>query len=278
MATGEGPNWDATEAAARAEGDLSFADRPAAVQVAMERMYRNDGTFSSLSALFVDQSPGDTPSSVEIYIRQPDTVRTAAYPNTDGIGAPSEIVVGEGSTVTMYAPQANTYTKLGRVLSSRLMDLPSVPLSVVQKEYSGTTIYAGAFGGPAPVLADMMIHPASLLTSPFFTNKRIGGVETGALDGRAVWVMSGTQAPHAATLGSLGDGWRMWVDKRTGIVLRLEYYSSTSLLGAVELRNLEIDGPPSSGESWLAAWVLPEGARFVASPIAYNRLAQSRGS
>jgi hypothetical protein len=203
MNSSGGPNWNTTEASARAAGDLSFSDRPAPVQAVMERMYRNDGAYSRLSALFVDESPGDTPSSVQVYIAQPDEVRTASYSNADANGTPSEIVVGEGSSVTMYAPSANAYTRLGRVVSERMMDLPDVPLSVVQKEHSGSTIYSGAFGGPAPVLADMMIHPASLVTSPFFTNKSIDGVVTGTLSGRAVWVVDGTQVPGSAPLGSL---------------------------------------------------------------------------
>lgn len=274
---GSGPTWAGTEAAAKAERHLAYGGRPVDVQAVMRLMYRNDNTYSHLSALFVDAAPGDSPSSVLIDIRQPDMVRTAAYSGLNGSGAPAEITLGEQGDLIFYSPAAGAYTRLGRVVSGKLMDLTAVPLSVVQKDHSGTSIYAGAFGGTAPVLADMLIHPASLLASPFFTNKHIVQAEAGTLDELPVWVLRGTQAPGAPLLGALGDSWRMWVDKRTGIVLRLEYYSDAALIGTAEFRDLSIDGSaaPSGALASLVTWSLPASAHLVPDLIEYNRLVNS---
>jgi hypothetical protein len=272
------PSWAKTGAQLKAEGQLTYADRPVDVQAIMRHMYLNDAHYRTLSGLFVDRSPGDVPSSLRVYIQQPDAVHTASYANVNGTGTPTELYKGEGQVVTLYAPSRNVYTNFARLLSNRIMDLASVPLGVVQKEHSGTTLYSGGFAGVVPVLADMYLHPASLLLSPFFANKDVESQGKSLIAGRSAWKLHGKQVPGASQLGGLGDAWTMWVDVQSGIILHLDYYSGSTLIGWAGLQHLQIDGSaataPNTTRSGASSWAIPSGAHLIKDPADYDKLAQ----
>jgi len=260
------PFYAATDAELRSEGDLSYADRPADVQAVMRKMYANDSRYARLSALFVDHEPLLAPGSIRIAIQQPDTVRTVAYENDEATGIPSEQMIGDGNAAKLYSPKANVYTSITRSISLvTLPPLATLPLSVVEREDGGTTIYGVATGGRS-TLADMFIHPAMLITAPFFTNKTVAVLGKTTRAGRTVWELQGTQVPTAPVLSRLGDGWRAWVDTDTGIVLRVEYDRGAMLIGWAELRDVNIDGhgqPPDAATVAVAASSIPSGTQQV---------------
>lgn len=267
------PSYAATDAELRSEGDLSYADRPTDVQAIMQRMYGNDARYSALSALFVDHEPLLAPGSIRIAIQQPGTVHTAAYENDAATGTPSEQMIGEDNTAKLYSPTANVYTSITRSSSAvALPALATLPLSVVEREDGGTTIYGMVAGGES-TLADMFMHPAMLITGPFFTNKTVSVLGQSTFAGRMAWQLQGTQIPTAPVLSRLGDSWRMWVDTETGIVLRIEYDRGGTLIGWAELRDVNIDGhgaPPDAATAALATSSIPSSALQV-DLDAYNR-------
>lgn len=267
------PFYAATDAELRSEGDLSYADRPADVQAVMQRMYGNDTRYSTLSALFVDHEPLLAPGSIRIAIQQPGTVHTAAYENDEATGTPSEQMIGDSNAATLYSPTANVYTAITR--PSGVVTLPplaTLPLSVVEREDGGTTIYGMVSGGRS-TLADMFIHPAMLITAPLFTNKSVSVLGQLTFAGRTAWELQGTQIPTAPVLSRLGDSWRMWVDTETGVVLRIEYDRGGTLIGWAELRDVNVDGhgqPPDAAAAALTTSSIPSGAQQV-DLDAYNR-------
>lgn len=268
------PFYATTDAELRREGDISYADRSPAVQAIMQRMYGADSRYSALSALFVDHEPAIAPGSIRIAIQQPNMVRTAAYANDEASGTPIEQMIGQGTAAKLYSPGANIYTSIVRISSAvTLPPLATLPISVAEREDSGTTIYGMAAGGRS-TLVDNFVHPAMLITGPFFTNKNITVIGQSTFAGRAAWELGGTQIPTAPVLSRLGDGWRMWVDTQTGMVLRVEYDRGATLIGWAELRDVNIDGhgwPPNTATAALLALSIPPGARYV-DLDAYDRL------
>lgn len=257
---------------ARCEGQLSYNQRPAEVRAVMQRMYGNDAAYRTLTALFVDHTPADPVASIRIQIQQPNVLRAAIYTNDTGSGTPAQMLIDQGSQVESYLPAANVYMR-SRVRSSaipcKLPPLASVPLAESTGDCSSIVIQSPA--STITDIANMFVHPASLLTSPFFNNKQVVLKRTTTFQGRLAYELQAVQSPLAPPLGALGDGWRMWVDTKTGIVLRLNYYSGTTLIGWGELRNVNIDGIgprlDAAGTS-LARWTLPADAQRV-DPQAY---------
>lgn len=271
-----------TMAQVRSEGHQAYSERPADVQVVMQRMYGNDSHYHRLSALFVDHAPGDRPGSLQIDIQEPDLVHTAAYGDDEGAGPAQEILVGQGDYAHLYSPAANAYTTIGRPVPAPYPPLASVPLGFLQRIDSRATIIGSRFSGAKTGLAEMYVHPSVLITGAFFTNKDVTIVGRPTLAGRSTWELRGHQVPKAPVLRTLGDGWRMWVDAQTGIVLRLEYYTGSSLIGWAEMRNVVIDGngqgasgTTAAALSWLRAWSLPTDAREL-DYGAYNDLAPAK--
>lgn len=267
------PFYAQSEAEAQRQGLLSYRDRPAEIQAVMQRMWLNDSRYQALTALFVDHEPMLPDSSLRVEVQQPNVVRVAVFDNDRGAGPAREQVVGEGDHFQIYAPQANAYATMPRLTSQpTLMPLASVPLSVMPREENGTSIFSTAASAS---LADLFIHPAGLITSPFFANKVVTIERQGAFAGRSAWELRGEQIPTAPVLSRLGDRWHMWVDTQTGIVLRIEYYRGTDLMGWAELQDLTIDGAGGTAVSGTAAsvnWAVPNGARHV-DIEEYRRLA-----
>lgn len=246
-ATGARANVGANNSGAEAQtqqefqqqGQKAFADRSPDVQQVLQRMYSNTGTYRSMSALFIGKAPGLTPGSMWIHITQPDYVRTDAYYSLDGSGNPVEETQNTGGKTTVLAPGRNAYAVISDA-NSTLPPISEVPLSEVEAYYGPTSIEG--MGAGQSELANDVIHPAGLVTSPFFTDKAISVVGTDNLQGRPVWVLSATQIAGTHVATSLGDGWRMWVDKGTGIIVRLDYLSGSQLIGSIALQRLVIDG------------------------------------
>lgn len=262
--------WASSAAAAKRDGWSSYSDRPATIRAVMDRMYNNDSSYHSLSALVVDHSPLDRPGSVRVVIRQPDFARTAAYDNDTGTGTPSEIYSVDKTQITYYSPVRNVYIATPNHVSPPLPPLASLPLTVGARDFGNTQIDGTAVGGSRGPLVDMLIHPASLLTSTLFADKEVTLDADGSLQGRNAWVLEGVKAPDASSLGALGDRWQMWVDRQTGIVLRLDFYTGNTLIGSAELQQLNIDGSSSPASSTtgdavatLENWTLPENATQV---------------
>lgn len=145
--------------------------------------------------------------------------------------------------------------------------LASVPLGFIERIDSRTTILGSRFGGAKSGLMEMYVHPSVLITGPIFTNKQVSVVGQPTLGGRATWELWGEQIPTAPVLRGLGNAWRMWVDMQTGIVLRLEYYSGSNLIGWGEMRNVVIDGVGQRASGTIApslnslrTWSLPADA------------------
>ncbi|MGH2441754.1 MAG: hypothetical protein ACRDFX_01150, partial [Chloroflexota bacterium] len=136
----------------------------------------------------------------------------------------------------------------------------------VQTDYSATAI--SGIGATQSIAANDFTHPAAFLTSPFFTDKRVEVTGNVIFDGRTSWVLSGEQIAGVPVVPSLGDGWRIWVDKQTGIILRREYTRGGSSIGWEEFQHVAIDG---AGEPHvLAPLLLPPGTPAI-DPIAYAR-------
>ncbi|MGH2443714.1 MAG: hypothetical protein ACRDFX_11220, partial [Chloroflexota bacterium] len=158
------PGEAASEARLRAQGLLTYNDRPAAVRAVLDRMYDNDSRYHRLSALFVDHAPFDAVGSIRIEIaQQPATVRTAAYTTDNGLGLPVEETSGDYVSTLIYAPRVNAYLRNPHPSPTRLLPLADLPLALPQIELGPTTIFG--FVATQAVLADQFIHPAGLMTS-----------------------------------------------------------------------------------------------------------------
>lgn len=238
----------------------------------MQRMYNNDSHYQSLVGLFVAHPPGGAGASVWIDLQQPDQVHALVYANDSANGEPMEIFQAQSTQVTSYLPGANFYMVAGRHIDTAAPPLATVPLGMVEAIDSGITVGAHA---PAALLADRYVHPSVLITSPFFTSKAVSLAAETTFGGRPCWELRGLQAPTSTVPSRLGDGWRMWVDKQTGIVLRLEYCSGSDLIGWAEFRNLSVDGAGQSRiqdpPAQLTDFSLPGGSRQV-DQGAYMRL------
>jgi hypothetical protein len=243
-------------------------DRGLQLQQLMNRMYDNNGRYRTLSALFVDRSPGDTAASLRVFIQQPDVVRTAGYTSVDGAGASYEETAGKGADVTVVSPSSNTETHL-RQTQQALPSLSTVPLSVMPLVASYTKIQ-GIASGKISWLADMFVHPATFITTPFFADKDVRIEGTTTIEGRSAWFLTARTNPLADANSTLGDGWQGWVDQQTGILLRLDYYSGSTLLGSAEVRDLNIDGQGTAGNNLLPNIGVAARAKDV-SPRAYGR-------
>lgn len=272
-ATADGPGSDlyyqGTEEEFAREGQVPFSGRPAVVQVVFQRMYANNGHYHSFSGLFVSQEPGGFHGSQWVNITQPSYIRTQAFASLTGTGAVIEETQGQGGNTTIYAPSANAYTENSHPASTKLPPLESVPLSVVEVDYGPTNV--DGMIALQSVLANAMLHPACLVTSPFFTNKQITLEDQTSFGNRPAWVLHGTQIAGTPVATDLGDSWRMWVDKASGIILRIEYYSGSTMIGWAEFQNVSIDG--SGSEHQIPPLQLPGSAQRL-DPDAYgNRVA-----
>jgi hypothetical protein len=265
------PFYAKSQSEAKQEGQLSFIDRPAAVRSVMERMWNNDSLYRTLSATFVDHEPQlPHPGALRIELQQPDGMRVAAFDNDAAVGTPLETVQADGDQLRLYAPGANVATSMARLVSSanaasRLPPIATAPLSVVAHEDSGSSLYSSF---PLGTLADQFIHPAELITSLMFTNKAVKVVGEVVIDGRPAWELDGTQIPTATRI-PMGDSWQMWVDKQTGVVLRLEFYSAGQLIGWAALTRLVVDHPGDSTVQAADLWTIPANARVV-DPAGYR--------
>lgn len=277
---GDAPYWAASDAQMAAHGHLGFGHRPADVQRVMQHMYGNGGRYRSISALFVSQMPMARDGCLRIVIQQPAAVRTAAYDNSLGLGVPAEITIGQGGTYSMYSPALNQYVVISQRSQSQLPPLDTIPLSVVVPDASPTTIQGSVLEGGRSVWADMFLHPAALITSSFFGAMQFSAAGTRDIAGRSAWELDGTLAPNADPNDGGGpgfrvDGMKLWVDRQTGIVLRLEFHAQGNLLGWAELQQVRIDGegtPPDSTMTALASGVLPASATPVANYHAFANL------
>jgi len=253
---GDQPYWSQTAAYFRDHGHKGLGDRAPELQGIMQRMYASDSSYTSLSATFVDHTPGSMPGSINIEIQQPDSVYTTAFNNDSATGTPDEITSGQGFGLTVYSPAANVYT----TVAQNHVDLPplgSVPISVVPQIQSMTTI-VGYVAGPRAWEADMFIHPAKFVTSAIFAEKDITVQANVIYEGRKAWMLDGQLDPAVdvtAHHNPLGDEWRAWIDQQTGLILRLQYYHKSSLAGWAELRKVVIDG---NGVTF--GWTLPANA------------------
>jgi hypothetical protein len=231
---------DSAIAQAIAEGHQAYAMRSAAVQDVIRHMYDNEGSYRAFSALVVDRAPGDQPSSLRVAIQQPDVVKAALFNDLAGSGSPVDIATASAGVVTEWDPAGHVYAQSGTLDQRQsLPDVANAPLGTVQDSSGGTPIRLSF--GTVDVLANMMIHPTALVTSPFFTSKMIS-VGEGRYANRSVWVLHGRQVSQASPLGGLGDGWTMSVDKETGIVLRIEYFNGNAQIGDVSMTEVTIDG------------------------------------
>lgn len=257
------PYWHASSLEAQREGQVAFASRPADIQAIMQQMYASDSRYRSFSGLFVDRSPGDQPGSIRIMIQQPATVRTATYNNLTGTGSPRELTAGDPTGTTFYAPGINTsiHEQSGR-LAAHLPPLSSVPLSVVAGVGSVTTLddFSDSAGSS---VATMYLHPSELITSPFFTNKTVSVEGSATYENRPVWSLLGRQVPGAPQLGSLGNGWRMLVDKRTGLILRVEYLSDMTVSAYAEFKDVTIDGAGAHDVAAPPSFSVPSNAKHI---------------
>jgi len=265
-----------TDKIARSQGWLGFSDRSQNVQGILRRMY-GDPQFKGMSALFVDHTPGKQSGSLRISIRPPGDVSTVAYANDLGTGTLLQVTAASGNEVKIYAVEPHAYTILDRALNQQVSPLESLPLSMSERVHDGTTLYGSVFDQGVSVMADMLLHPASLITSTFFKNKDVALVNQTKFGGRSAWELEGHQVPTATSLGSLGDNWRMWVDTQTGMVLRLEYYSGLKMVGWGELRNLQIDGQgnvPVGSALASPDWSIPNDAQYVRDSVAFAGMAR----
>ena len=264
------PYWAGAAAQAQREGHMAYADRSANIQAIMQQMYTSDSRYHTLSALFVDKAPGDQHGSLRVEIRQPDVVRSAVYTSMDGSGIPTEVSFGQasqtGGFTTFFNLPKNIYmTMPDGIVDPHLENLNDVPLGVVASIGSATPI-EDLTDGTASSVANMCLHPSLLITSPFFTNKQVTVAGTEKYEGRPAWVLRGQQVPGAISLGVLGDGWRMWVDKQTGLVLALQYYSGPSIAGSALFTNITVDGAGAHDTAAPPLLVVPSNARRVDGP------------
>lgn len=261
---------ESTAAWAKSVGYLAYADRPVDIQAIMQRMYNNDSRYSAFSALFVSHEPGVPAGSLRIAIQQPGLVRTDVFDNDTGTGTPREQIRGQGGQIQLYNPLAGVTTTIPRWAGEQqLPPLSTVPLTVEEAVYGGTTIH-GNPGNATVSLADSFVHPASFITDPIFCDKQVSVVGRTTFAGRSAWKLRGDKVPSTPSLGRQGDGWQMWVDVQTGIILRLEYYAGGNMIGWAEMRGVTIDGvrPGGAGPTPLS---LPVNVRNV-SPLTYKRL------
>lgn len=259
VASDTGPYYQATEQQFIAQGQLTYADRPSRVQAVLRRMYDNNSSYKSFSVLFTSHEPGEPAGSVWIDITQPSFVRTDAYANATGAGSPVEETSGSASSTTVANLQAGVYTTDSHAAPPPLPPLADVHLSDVPVDYSATDITGMA--SPAATLANVAVHPSQLVVSPFFTDKTITVLAETGFGGRAAWLLEGTQIPGTPVATVLGDRWRMWVDKQTGMILRIEYYSGGALIGWAEMQNVSVDGVGAYHD--LAPLSLPTSSRYV---------------
>jgi len=222
------------------EGQIPYSGRAQAVQAPLNRMYDNDSHYHTLSAFFVSHEPGRPPGSEWINITQPSYVRTEAFSNTTGSGTPIEETQGQDGTTTVCGPGAAVCTENSHPTTPTLLPLSEVPLSIVEVDFGPTDV--DGMTATQSILANDFIHPAALVTSPFVTDKSIALDSSASFDGRPAWLLTGSQVPGAPVATDLGDSWRMWVDKASGIILRLEYYSGSTMLGWADFQVLSIDG------------------------------------
>jgi hypothetical protein len=265
---GSDPQFAATEQEFQQEGQLAYADRPADVRAVMDTMYDNNSRYRSFSGLLVNHEPVTAAGSVWVNITQPGYVRTDAFSSTTGVGTPTEQTDGHDGTTTNYSPRANGYVVSSRPSPQPLQPLSAVPLSVVQVDYSATAI--SALAASQSIVANDFTHPAAFLTSPFFTDKKVVVSGNAVFDGRPCWILDGTQVTGTPIVPQLGDRWRVWVDKQTGIMLRREYYSGATMIGWAEFENVAIDGQGPAHQ--LPPLKMAAGARAM-DPSSYGRMA-----
>lgn len=234
------PYYEQTQQEFAKEGQVAYSQRIPSVQAALSRMYDNDGHYHAFSGLFVSYEPGRVPASELISVTQPSYIRTRAFADASGAGSVIEETETQGGKTIVYSPGADKYTVNSHPVVGALPPLSQVPLSVVEA-YSGPTQVDGMAAAQS-ILANAFLHPATLVTSSFVTDKAISVDDAATFNGRAAWVLSGMQIAGTPVAQSLGDSWRMWVDKATGIILRLEYYSGATMLGWAEFRDVAVDG------------------------------------
>lgn len=264
------PYWSKANIVATGEGHIGFSDRPKSVQAILQAMYASDTRYQSFSGLFVDATPGSHQGSIRIAIDQPRTVTTAVYSSVDGSGRPVEVTRTNQIGIQFFAPGANLSAQEQlRVPGGRLPALPplaSVPLGVMAGQGSATGVESLADPAGATV-ANMFLHPSTLITSPFFTNKEVSVGGRAVYEGRPVWVLVGKQVPGAQQLGSLGDGWRMFVDQASGVVLQVQYMSGDTVTGVGKFVDVAIGSDPATlpfnGETVVN---VPSNAREVDGP------------
>lgn len=233
-------------------------------------MYITDAHYKTFSALFVSHEPGVSAGSLRVAIQQPGDVRTNVYNNDTGSGTPTEEMLGQGQSLQLYRPSDGATTSIPRYIGPQnTPPLASVPLSVEQTMYSGTTIH-GNPGNATVALADSFVHPASFITDPIFCDKQVSVIGQTTVAGRSAWELRGDKVATTPALGRVGDGWRMWVDTATGIILRLEYFDGSDMIGWAEMRAVTVDGSgPNTGGP--GSFSLPHNARTV-SPAKYQSL------
>ncbi|HEX8918924.1 MAG TPA: hypothetical protein VF898_10510 [Chloroflexota bacterium] len=267
-------------ALARCQGGFGYTDRPTAVRHVLDRMYANDHRYRTFSALFVDRLPGDTPSSVRLYVSQPHSGVAALYSSTAGAGKPREVWHAYGESLDQYSPAAGVFTTNIRVLQPLpLPPLETLPPNIQQGDFTTVSFADATSTHGAIALADLFVQPSGLITDALFTQKTVTLHGSATVDGRSTWILEGTQIPTVP----LGSGeplaWRMWVDQRTGTILRLQYLRRNHVVGQAAMRQVRIDGAGSStgGGDAFAGWTVPASARYVA-PLEYGAAQSPNGS
>ena len=255
---------------AKKMGHIPFGNRPADVQTVVATMYGNSSRIRTASGVFVLQAPLSVHGCASFDISAAGLTTIAGYPFASSpSGTPAEVVVGDASHVQLYSPHNNVTASISRAHAEALPPIATIPLGRIVPETSSSTLTGGSLGRGIAGFVDLFFHPTFLVASRFFTNKKIEILGNVSYGGRDAWELEGTQVASAPQESELGNHWRMWVDKESGVVVRLEYYSDTHLLGWIEMQNLVINehGTPLNSP----AWSIPSTARTVDFDT-FNRL------
>lgn len=254
-------------------GHIPFANRPADVQTVVATMYGNSSRIRTASGVFVLQAPLSVHGCASFDISAASLTTIAEYPFASSpSGTPAEVVVGDASHVQRYSPHNNATASIGRARAEALPPIATIPLGRIVPETPSSTLTGGSLGRGIAGFADLFFHPTYLVASRFFINKKIVVLGIVSYGGRDAWELEGTQGSSDPQESELGNRWRMWVDKESGVVVRLEYYSDSHLLGWIEMQNLVINGHGTSLASRApATWSIPSTARTVDFDT-FNRL------
>lgn len=228
-------------------------------------MDASDRHYSTLSGFFVEQVPGDVPGSVRVVIHQPNDVRAAVYANLKATGTPTAYRFTLKKQLLLYNPTENDYTMEDHASGyPHSMTSSQLPLGIPQPPAGGVEFSSIGTAGAPVLLADLFIHPAAFLATPRWESRVVHLAGEATIDGRRAYVLYGKAGRYVHLHDTKGNAWRLWVDVRTGLMLKLVYLNGQTPIGQAELRDVRIDGvgPVSAPTNSLAHWSMPANAQY----------------